>query len=136
MFFRKKNNHNNYDPPPDIDHSKPSKEVTSERFDYFVNYAWDEIPSNIKKQLKNVAIVVEDSHPTRNLLGLFEGIPLPKQTHNQGGKLPAKITLYKTPLQNSTVNEKQLYEQVRKTLFHEIGHFFGLDHDVLDKYGY
>lgn len=122
--------------PPDIDSSKPSQHVTDERFDYLLDVVLDHLPREVTSKFKNLAIVPEKVGTSMNLLGLFHGVPLTKKTNNQGGFLPDKITIYRDPIRYFTMNEKQLYEQIYRTVKHEIGHYFGLDHDVLDKYGY
>lgn len=122
--------------PEDIDETKPIQEVSDERFEELVDYALSTIPSDVTKHFHNLAIVSEPYGGSPNLLGLFQGVPLPKKLNNTGGMLPDKITLYKNTIKNYSNNEKQLYEQINITLKHEIGHYFGLDHDVLDKYGY
>lgn len=123
-----------YTPPQDIDNTKYSMEVTDERFEELLDYAYHQLPAHILKQLKNVTIIVDPDYNPK-LYGLYQGVPLTKRINNQS-KLPDVITIYRETIKRNTVNEAQLYEQTRKTLFHEIGHFLGLGHDKLHKYGY
>lgn len=137
-WFKKKKNTREktvYLPPKDINPEYPASQVSDERFEYFVDYAYKQIPKNIARHIENVSIIID---PTYNpyLLGLFQGIPKTKQLNNQGGYLPEVITLYRETLKHVTRTELDLYEQTRKTLFHEIGHYLGMDHDKLEKYGY
>lgn len=139
--FRKKNKTNiaekehYYTPPSDINPNKPSSEVTDERFEYLLEYAYEQLPEWAASRLNNVSIVVDDQF-NPHLLGLFSGVPLTKQTNNHTGHTPSVITIYRETLKRYTHNELQLYEQTRKTLFHEIGHYFGMGHDILGKHGY
>lgn len=121
--------------PPDLSPERNVREVDEERFSYLLDFALSTIPTDITQHMKNVAIVVDDSY-TPHLFGLYQGVPLPKKTHNQGGFLPDTITLYSDTMRRHCADEKSLYEQINATLKHEIGHFFGLDHDKLDLYGY
>ena len=123
-----------YLPPADIDNKKYSMEVTDERFEELLDYAYYQLPSHILKQLKNVTIIVDPDYNPK-LYGLYQGVPLTKRVNNHS-KLPDVITIYRETIKRHTTNEAQLYEQTRKTLFHEIGHFLGLGHDKLHKYGY
>lgn len=64
----------------------------------------------------------------QTLLGLYEGVPLPRR----GGTtklLPDKITLFKEPLLAMSSDEQALRENIRHTVWHEIAHYFGLDHE-------
>lgn len=124
-----------YYPPQDINPTLPSSQVSDERFEYLVDYAYQQIPPEITKYIKNVSIIIDPVYNPK-LLGIFQGVPLTKQLNNQGGHLPEVITLYRETLKHVTRTELDLYEQTRKTLFHEIGHYLGMDHDKLGKHGY
>ena len=100
----------------------------------------DELPQEYIHDMKNVAIVMADEpdeyQATRSglrehhvLLGLFEGVPRTLQTGNESGILPSKITLFKYGLLMVTNDEKSLFEQIKRTLWHEIAHYYGLNHD-------
>lgn len=124
-----------YQPPEDIDPLLPATQVSDDRFEYLVDYAYKQLPNAITKHIQNVSIVIDPQYNPR-LLGLFQGVPLTKQLNNQGGHLPEVITIYRETLKTVTHTELDLYEQTRKTLFHEIGHYLGMDHDKLGKHGY
>jgi predicted Zn-dependent protease with MMP-like domain len=63
------------------------------------------------------------------LLGLYEGIPLTRRGAGYNLVLPDKITIFKLPLvKYATWRGTKLFEEVKHTLWHEIAHFYGLDH--------
>ena len=65
----------------------------------------------------------------QSLFGLYEGIPLTKRGANYNLVLPDKITLFKLPLFYHSQDEADNKAQIKHTLWHEIAHYFGLDHD-------
>jgi predicted Zn-dependent protease with MMP-like domain len=65
------------------------------------------------------------------LYGLYEGIPLTQRDSSYDRVLPDRITLFWGPLVRDFPDEERLTEEVRKTLYHEIAHYFGLDEDDL-----
>ena len=67
------------------------------------------------------------------LLGLYEGTPLTQRGANSTFVLPDKITLFKNPILSSATNETELFEQIKRTLWHEIAHYYGLNHDRIDQ---
>lgn len=114
-------------------------EVSDEEFHKIVGDGIDAIPKLYQKNLKDVAFIVEDEpspqqrlqlglHCNDLLFGLYEGVPLPAR---MGGTklLPDKITLFKKPLLAVSKDIKELREQVRYTVWHEVAHYYGLDHD-------
>lgn len=114
-------------------------ELTDEQFDALISRAMDELPQQYIKGLDNVAITYEDE-PTPEqkqkmklnehhlLLGLYEGIPLTQRGSGWSGMLPDKITLFKHSILAVVHNEAELFEQIKRTLWHEIAHYYGLDH--------
>jgi predicted Zn-dependent protease with MMP-like domain len=105
------------------------------------------LPEAFRQALENIAIVVED-WPDRatmrefgvrrrdELFGAYLGMPLPERDADYGNMLPDQICIYQRPLEKFCSNRKMLREQVRITLLHEIGHYFGLDEDRLAELGY
>jgi len=86
------------------------------------------IPEKFLLKLENVAIVVEDeSGPTQNLLGLYEGVPQTLRGVNYGSVLPDKITIFQGTIEEEAVEEKDIEEIVKNTVWHEIAHHFGMD---------
>jgi predicted Zn-dependent protease with MMP-like domain len=118
-------------------------QLTDEQFDQLITDAMNELPQEYITGLNNVVIVQADE-PTEEqaikmkldvhhvLLGLYEGVPL---TERSGGMtmLPDKITLFKNSILRVVSNEAELREQIKRTLWHEIAHYYGLNHSHIDK---
>ncbi len=97
------------------------------RFEEHVRRALDLLPPPLAKALENVAVVVEDEDPDDpDLFGLWESHPY----------LPDKITIFRRPLAESFPDPKELEEEIRITVLHELAHYFGIDEDRLDELGY
>ena len=105
----------------------------------FDNHVWaalDELPPHIAEALQNVAVVVEDENPEDpDLLGLYHGVPLPERG-DMAGALPDRISIYRIPLEESFLDPDELRSEIRITVLHELGHYFGLDEDRLAELGY
>jgi predicted Zn-dependent protease with MMP-like domain len=97
-------------------------------FDQLVSEALDELPDDIQKLMTNVAVTVEDEPPAGEpLLGLYQGVPWGRRGPYYAGFLPDKITIYRGPLERlARGDEKRLRSLVRRTVFHEIAHHFGI----------
>lgn len=115
--------------------------LTDEQFDALITRAMDELPQEYIKGLNNVAIVMADD-PTpeqvqkmklqgKLLLGLYEGIPLTQRGNGWSGMLPDKITLFKNQILMIVHDDHSLFEQIKRTLWHEIAHYYGLSHDQM-----
>ena len=105
-------------------------------FEDQVRAALDELPPHIAEALENVAVVVEDENPEDpDLLGLYHGVPLPERG-DMAGSLPDRISIYRIPLEESFPDPAELREEIRITVLHELGHYFGLDEDRLAELGY
>ena len=117
-------------------------ELTDSQFDDLITKAMDELPQEYLVGLKNVAIVMADE-PTEEqrekmrldnhlLLGLYEGVPLPVRGNGWSGMLPDKITLFKNQILLTVHDENSLFEQIKRTLWHEMAHYYGLSHADMD----
>lgn len=115
-------------------------QLSDEQFEQLIAQALDELPQDyVKKMQENVAVTWA-SEPTeqqrqelklrcdQTLFGLYEGLPL-TQRYNGGTKLtPDKITIFKNPILSFSRNEYDLVNQIKNTVWHEMAHYFGLDH--------
>ncbi|QPK79026.1 metallopeptidase family protein [Corynebacterium lizhenjunii] len=112
-------------------------EVSEERFEEMVEAALDKIPQEFVDRMRNLAILVEDYHPDSPwILGLYEGVALPERTFDHTGYLPDAIWIYRGALQDLCTSEEQLAHEVEVTVFHELGHYFGLEEDELHLLGW
>jgi predicted Zn-dependent protease with MMP-like domain len=117
------------------------QDISDEQFHELMNDAMASLPKSHIEKIKNVALLLEDdvSEETRQkmnlapgttLLGLYQGIPLARRQGMQT-TLPDTITLYKWPLMRHAHDLHSLKEQIRHTLWHEIAHYYGLDHPAI-----
>lgn len=115
--------------------------LSDQEFDQLITRAMDELPQEYISGLDNVAIVMADEPSDEQvtkmrlreegkiLLGLYEGIPLTQRGAGYTFVLPDKITLFKHSILSVVRNETELFEQIKRTLWHEIAHYYGLDHN-------
>jgi len=96
-------------------------------FEDHVRAALDELPPKIAAALENLAIVIEEeAQDDPDLFGLWEADEY----------LPDKITIFRRPLVEAFPDPKELEEEIRITVLHELAHYFGIDEDRLDELGY
>ncbi len=97
------------------------------RFEEHVRRALDGLPPELARALDNVAVVIEEQNRHEpDLYGLFESDEW----------MPSKITIYRRPLVDDFPDPDELEDEIRKTLLHELGHYFGMDEDRLSDLGY
>jgi predicted Zn-dependent protease with MMP-like domain len=124
----------------DVKEARPAFALSEDRMEELVDEVLEELPERARTLLGNVPIVVEE-RPTEGevadgldprLLGLFAGTP-----HAQAGDVPtlSQITLYARNLERAATSLEDLEEEIRVTLLHETGHFFGLDEEQLADLG-
>ena len=96
-------------------------------FEEHVQRALDAVPAELAEGLRNVAIVVEDENPEEpDLYGVFD----------EPAYLPAKVTIYRLPLEADFPEPERLEHEIRVTVLHELAHYFGIDEDRLAELGY
>jgi predicted Zn-dependent protease with MMP-like domain len=102
-------------------------------FEELVSDALDSLPDDLRSLMSNVAVTVEDEPPHGEpLLGLYQGVPWGKRGPYYAGALPDKITIYRGPLERMTGGDpERLRFAVRRTVFHEIAHHFGISDERL-----
>ena len=122
--------------------------MTRAEFETLVREALDDLPDTFVQRLENVEIVIEDEpdpqllrglglDPRRDtLFGLYQGVPLHLRGMSYTGVLPDKISIFYVPLLRSCRSPERIRQQVRSTVIHEIGHFFGLDDKTIRDLGY
>ena len=129
--------------------------LTDDEFEGAVQDALDSIPDDLFDELENVLFCVEDEPAYEedefdelgedavfsdegDLLGLYEGVNLYDRgdSYGAGDELPDTITIFKGPHERLEGSKAHVLEEVRKTVIHEVGHYFGMDEDQLDAIGY
>jgi predicted Zn-dependent protease with MMP-like domain len=111
-------------------------------FPALVREALTGLPDEFAAAMKNVAVVVEEE-PTAeeleslgldpeqdDLFGLYQGVPLPERGPD-APVLPDRIAVYRLPILWECETRAQVVAEVRTTVIHEIGHYFGLSEDEL-----
>ncbi|MEM2982930.1 MAG: metallopeptidase family protein [Candidatus Bathyarchaeia archaeon] len=112
-------------------------------FEELVFQAMKELPRPFRRKMENVEIVIEDRpspeilddlklNSPRELLGLYQGIPLNARPGYYGNCLPDRIVLFKENIEYGARDEEELKMAIKDVLFHEIGHYFGLQEDELE----
>jgi predicted Zn-dependent protease with MMP-like domain len=113
-----------------------------QEFQNVVDEVVQELPGEFASQLENVDIIVDIwptqadlqsvyAHPGTTLYGLYQGIPKTKRGANYSGVLPDKITIFAGPILNFAPTLEAAKKQIRKTVLHEIGHYFGMTEDQI-----
>lgn len=119
-------------------------DITDEQFELLVSEAIDSLPKNYIDNMKNVVIITEhDPSPEQRLklhlvngvtlYGLYEGIPLTQRGGNYNLVLPDKITIFKYPIVAHSPDLASLKSQIKRTVWHEIAHHYGLDHSRISE---
>jgi predicted Zn-dependent protease with MMP-like domain len=114
--------------------------LSADEFESVVNEALDSLPKRFTDMIQNVAIAIADE-PSRadfgaahdahhELLGVYRGVALTRRT-SEAPLLPDQITIFRGPISRVTRTRAEAIEQVRNTVIHEIGHYFGLSDDEL-----
>jgi predicted Zn-dependent protease with MMP-like domain len=103
------------------------------RFEEYAQEALDSLPSDLRAQMSNVEIVIDDDPPPGLwLLGLYQGVPLTRRGSYYGAVLPDKITIYQGPLVRLYGhNEETLKREVKRVVLHEVAHHFGISDERL-----
>ena len=113
-----------------------------EDFDQAVGEALDSLPREFRARIRNVAVLVEDlppapipsqpGQPRRILLGLFHGVPMTQKSVFQGPiGSPDYVVLYQKNIEAVCSTETEVREQIRRTVIHELGHYFGMTEEQL-----
>ena len=121
--------------------------MDEETFAEIVQEALESIPEGFRDYLKDIAVDVEDLpneatcrqmkvRDRRELLGLYHGTPLTERHVEAPYRFPERIVIYQGNIERICRNRRQMVNQIRKTVLHEIGHHFGMDEEDLDDVGY
>ena len=117
---------------------------SDEEFENMINSGIARLPKLYQDNLNNVGFVIADE-PTaeqreelklrcnETLFGLYQGIPLTKRGSGYNLVLPDKITIFKLPIVAASRSMEDIAEHVRHTVWHEIAHYYGLNHTQIHK---
>ncbi|MEK6674761.1 MAG: metallopeptidase family protein [Planctomycetota bacterium] len=121
--------------------------LSGKEFAELVREALAEVPPAFRHYLENIIVDVEptpDSKMCRELevddpselLGLYHGTPLTERGFDDPIALPDRITIYQRNIEGICESRKEIVDEIRTTVLHEIGHHFGLEEDDLDELGF
>jgi predicted Zn-dependent protease with MMP-like domain len=118
--------------------------VTRAEFEHLVVEAVMLIPRRFRREMKNLALVVEQEpgpdllrdmeiEPPDSLYGLYQGTPLTERGWADGNTLPDTITLFQRPIEDDCSDEDEVRAAIGETLIHEVGHYFGLSEEEIEE---
>jgi predicted Zn-dependent protease with MMP-like domain len=118
--------------------------MTRAEFERLVSEAVLLIPKRFRREMTNLAIVVEDEpslellremeiEPPDSLYGLYQGTPLPERSWPFGNSLPDRITLFQQPIEEDCEDDDDIRAMIGETLIHEVGHYFGLSEEEIEE---
>jgi len=118
--------------------------MTRREFEKLVAEAVTLIPARFRREMKNLALVVEDEptpelleemdiEPPDSLYGLYQGTPITERTWDYGNHLPDRITIYQRPIEEDCDDEDDMRAVIGETLIHEVGHYFGLSEEEIEE---
>ena len=113
-------------------------------FESVVEEALKDLPKKFAAALHNIHVVVEDEPtpeeleeldlgPDETLFGLYQGIPLPDRGVDYANVLPDRIAIYQKPLEEACSSRSELIYEIRETVFHELGHYFGMSDEEMEE---
>lgn len=120
--------------------------MNSRKFEQFVDEAMQQLPPALSDRIDNLAVRIEN-RPTpaqlrrwdvpigTMLLGFYEGVPLPDRTIDYGLVPPDVIYVFQKAIEEICSTEDEIRDEVRRTVWHEIAHHFGIDDERLEEMG-
>lgn len=116
--------------------------ISTDEFAQLVNEAIAEVPDDFRSLLQNIAVIVEeepsdsdfadyDLDDDEELFGVYRGIPLPDRHHDMVGTMPDQIAIFRRPILRNCSTREEALEEIRDTVVHEIGHYFGLSDEEM-----
>lgn len=117
--------------------------MPDEEFKKLIQRAMSELSPEHMAALEQVSILIADAPSPEQahklklrgdqmLLGLYEGVPRTRRSGYESGLMADTITIFKQPLMAISHDEAELYQNVKRTVWHEIAHYFGISHEEMD----
>lgn len=118
--------------------------MTRAEFERLVREAVTLIPRRFRREIRNLALVVEgeptaelleemEIEPPDTLYGLYQGTPLTERTWAYGNTLPDRIVIFQRPIEEDCEDEDEIRAVIGETLIHEVGHYFGLSEEEIEE---
>ena len=123
-----------------------SGDLSRAEFERVVSEALDSLPKRFADMVENVIITVEeepsdedlasfehdgdDEDEQDELLGIYRGVALTERTHDMP-LMPDEIAIFRGPINRVARTRREAVEEVRETVIHELGHYFGLDDEEM-----
>ena len=114
--------------------------ISRKTFEQLVENALDELPKQFADMLHNVAVVVEEEPTDEDLdlledhggelLGIYRGTPLPQRSYSMP-LMPDQIAIFRGPILRIARSRHEATQEIRDTVVHELGHYFGLDDEEM-----
>ncbi|MFI5389122.1 MAG: metallopeptidase family protein [Candidatus Eremiobacterales bacterium] len=133
---------------PDGGRDDMGRALTRTEFERVVGEALDALPKRFADMVKNVVVTVEDEPTDEDLealgdddddedgdadpelLGIYRGVALTERTHDMP-LLPDEIVIFRGPINRVARTREEAVQDVRDTVIHELGHYFGLGDDEM-----
>ena len=118
--------------------------LSQREFAGLVQQAYRQLPATVRQTLDNVDISVEERPSPEDfdalseestLFGLYTGVPLTERAGYEPA-LPDRIIVFRQPILENCATTEEVVQEIRITLWHEVGHFLGLDEEALHRLGY
>jgi predicted Zn-dependent protease with MMP-like domain len=119
-----------------------SEHLTSAEFESAVNEALESLPLRFARLVKNIVVAVEEepqeddlaedgnADGDSELLGIYRGVALTERVHDVP-LLPDEIVIFRGPINRVARTRGEAVKEIRETVIHELGHYFGLDDDEM-----
>lgn len=111
-------------------------------FEKLVSRSLEELPGFFKEKLSNIIVIVKDAPDKKtekkfgkNVLGLYEGIPVLERGAFYSGAMPDKITIFRKNIEKICSSDEEIGEEARRVVIHEIAHHFGISDEELMRKG-
>jgi predicted Zn-dependent protease with MMP-like domain len=117
--------------------------LTRSEFERVVEEAIESLPKRFADLVENVAIAVEeepsaddleslDDDADVELLGIYRGVALTERSYD-APLMPDEIAIFRGPINRVTESRDEAVQEVRETVIHELGHYFGLGDDDMSR---